>query len=93
MHMQAIADKARLHRGLLTLSAVGTVALLSQPALKTARYIRRQQKKLNRSAGKRFLSPLVANAICGAVGEIAQIIVMYPMDTLKESGEESSKQE
>ena len=30
-----------------------------------------------------MLNPLVANAICGAVGEIAQIIVMYPMDTLK----------
>ena len=31
----------------------------------------------------RFLSPLAADAIAGAAGEVAQIVCLYPLDTLK----------
>ena len=31
----------------------------------------------------RWLNPLAAEALCGAIGEMTQIFVLYPMDTLK----------
>ncbi len=31
----------------------------------------------------RWLDPLAVEAVCGAVGEMGQILVFYPMDTLK----------
>ena len=31
----------------------------------------------------RWLDPLAVKALCGAVGEMGQILVFYPMDTVK----------
>lgn len=33
--------------------------------------------------GRRWLNPAAADAVCGAIGEVAQLVCLYPVDTLK----------